>query len=106
MANNVKQVTVHFCTYRNKETQGQWHKSREYPTMEYMLRAMLKYLEKYPYPFKHGPCSPLSSLRAALRFSGRAKLTRLRSPRLRSARYAQLGKSLTCKSYYCYAVGE
>ena len=43
-----KQVTVHFCTYRNAETKGQWHKSREYPTVDFLLRAMTNYLAKFP----------------------------------------------------------
>lgn len=41
--------TVHFCTYMNRaDTKGDWRKSREYPSMEKMLAAMLPYLIKYP----------------------------------------------------------
>lgn len=41
-------TTVHFCTYRNAETKGKWHRSREYRSMEKMLAAMLPYLATYP----------------------------------------------------------
>ena len=40
--------TVHFCTYNNAETKGEWRKSREYSSMEKMLAAMQPYLIKYP----------------------------------------------------------
>lgn len=42
-------TTVHFCTYRNRETQGAWRQSKEYKSMRDLLNAMLPYLEKHPF---------------------------------------------------------
>lgn len=44
-----KQTTAHFCTYCNRaDTKGEWRKSREYPSVGELLKAMLGYLTKYP----------------------------------------------------------
>lgn len=40
--------TEFFCTYKNAETKGAWRKSREYPTIDALMGAMLPYLRKYP----------------------------------------------------------
>lgn len=40
--------TVFFVTYRNKETQGMWRKSRQYNTMGDLMKAMQPYLEQHP----------------------------------------------------------
>ena len=40
---------AYFCTYRNSETNREWRKSREYPTMAALLQAMTPYLEKHPW---------------------------------------------------------
>lgn len=42
-------ITVFFCTYMNRaDTKGEWRKSREYPSMEYLLQKMTPYLVKFP----------------------------------------------------------
>lgn len=40
--------TVFFVTYRNKETQGMWRKSRQYNTVGDLMNAMQPYLEQHP----------------------------------------------------------
>jgi hypothetical protein len=39
---------VHFCTYKNSATKGQWQKSREYMSVEALMKAMLTYISKHP----------------------------------------------------------
>ena len=42
-------TTAFFCTYCNRaDTKGEWRKSREYPSIEALLKAMASYLTKYP----------------------------------------------------------
>ena len=42
-------TTAFFCTYCNRaDTKGEWRKSREYPSVEALLKAMTPYLAKYP----------------------------------------------------------
>lgn len=40
---------VVFCTYKNKNTNGQWRKSREYENMTLLLAAMAQYLTGHPH---------------------------------------------------------
>ena len=42
-------TTAFFCTYMNRaDTKGEWRKSREYPSIEALLKVMTSYLTKYP----------------------------------------------------------
>lgn len=42
-------TTAFFCTYMNRaDTKGEWRKSREYSSVEALLKAMTPYLAKYP----------------------------------------------------------
>lgn len=40
--------TVYFCSYKNKQTNGAWRKSREYSSVEDLLKAMTAYLTENP----------------------------------------------------------
>ena len=42
-------TTAFFCTYMNRaDTKGEWRKSREYSSIEELLKKMAPYLAKYP----------------------------------------------------------
>jgi len=41
-------TNVFYCTYRNRDTNGQWRRSREYKSVADLMAAMTQYLTKFP----------------------------------------------------------
>ena len=48
MVQTMQQRTVYYCTYKNRETNNEWRKSRSYPSTKALQEAMENYLEKNP----------------------------------------------------------